>query len=155
LVSVAIFTLSQMGVNTTSGSLVLRMVFVGIGLGITFPIFTLSVQNAFEHSRMGVATASTQLFRSIGGTVGTAILGGVLASRLNTFPTKTKLAFATSLREVFFIASIFMTASFIVSFFLKEIPLRKTHEALSEEVGKELAAEEGTLPAKDEPTIIS
>ena len=154
LVSVAIFTLSQMGVNTTSGSLVLRMVFVGVGLGITFPIFTLSVQNAFDHSRMGVATASTQLFRSIGGTVGTAILGGVLASRLNTFPFKNKLAFASSLTEVFFIASIFMTAAFIVSFFLKEIPLRKTHEAFPEEIGKELAAEEGNLPAKSEPDLL-
>ncbi len=154
LVSVAIFTLSMMGVDTSSGSLVLRMVFVGIGLGITFPIFTLSVQNAFDHSKMGVATASTQLFRSIGGTVGTAILGGVLTSKLNTFPAKTKVAFASSLTEVFFIASIFMAASFIVSFFLKEIPLRKTHAVGSEEAGKELAAEEGILPSKDEPSLV-
>ena len=153
LASTAIFFLSKMGIDTSQTTLVVRMVGTGIGLGITFPIFTLAVQNAFDHSKMGVATASTQLFRSIGGTVGTAILGGVFNSRISTFTVKSKEVFAQGLTEVFFIASIFMASSFLVSFLLKEIPLRKTHAQGPEEVGKELAAEEGNFPAKDEPIL--
>ena len=82
IAAVAMFFLSRMGVNTTETDLILRMIGTGIGLGVSFPIFNLAVQNAFDHSKLGVVTASTQLFRSIGGTVGTAILGGILNSAL-------------------------------------------------------------------------
>jgi len=58
------------------------MIITGIGLGLTMPIFNVAVQNAFDHSKLGVVSASTQLFRSIGGTVGVAVLGGLLNSRL-------------------------------------------------------------------------
>jgi hypothetical protein len=46
------------------------------------PIFNLIVQNAFDHSRLGVVTASVQLFRQIGATVGVAIMGSVLNNGL-------------------------------------------------------------------------
>lgn len=155
IATVALYFLSTMSVNTKQGELIIRMIATGIGLGMAFPIFILAVQNAFDHSKMGVVTASTQLFRSIGGTVGTAVLGGVLNNRLNQFPVKNKLAFASAITEVFFIASILLGAAFITSFFLKEIPLRKTHAGSMEEAGKELAAEEGNFPAKDEPDLFS
>ena len=151
--AIAVYMLSIMSVNTTQTELLIRMVSVGVGLGVTFPIFTLAVQNAFDHSRLGVATASTQLFRSIGGTVGTAILGGVLNARLSQFPIKSKEAFASAITEVFLIASVLMGMAFIASFFLKEIPLRKTHAGPMEEAGKELAAEEGTFPSASEPDL--
>lgn len=217
LASGAIFLLSKMGPQTSQFSMILRMIGTGAGLGVSFPVFTLVVQNAFDHSKMGVATASTQLFRSIGGTVGTAVLGGVLNNKLtsnlgelssdafvqmakrvnpqfdlsavdvnkfqavltgqgkemilqklnelpaplqsqalaafNDFLQKVKIAFSTSVTEVFFISSIFMTGAFITSFFLKEIPLRRTHVPAFEEAGRELAVEEGEIPAKDEPKI--
>ncbi len=216
--TVAMYFLSRMTVQTSQMQLLVRMIATGAGLGITFPIFTLAVQNAFDHSKLGVATASTQLFRSIGGTVGTAVLGGVLnnslASKLGNlssdpfvhmiaqfnpqfqvnhidanklqglltgparrqiemklsqlpvpmqsqasvafgeFVNKTKDAFASSITEVFFIATVVMGLAFFASFLLKEIPLRKTHHAGPiEEAGRELAAEEGTIPARDEPNL--
>jgi hypothetical protein len=76
------FFLSQMGIATTQTELIIRMIATGVGMGISFPVFTLVVQNAVDHSQLGVATASTQMFRSIGGTVGTAILGSILNSAL-------------------------------------------------------------------------
>lgn len=82
LATVAIFLVSQLGADATQLGLIWRMILIGIGLGVSFPIFTLAVQNAFDHTKLGVATASTQLFRSIGGTVGTAVLGGILNSNL-------------------------------------------------------------------------
>jgi hypothetical protein len=58
------------------------MVALGISLGLTMPVFNIAVQNAFEQSKIGVVTASTQLFRSIGGTVGIAVLGAVFNNTL-------------------------------------------------------------------------
>lgn len=56
------------------------MVFAGVGLGTAMPILTLAVQNEFEQHELGVATASTQLFRGLGSTIGTAVLSGVLTA---------------------------------------------------------------------------
>lgn len=77
-----LFYFSTIGIHTTNFSLILRMIVLGIGLGSTMPIFTLAVQSAFPKNRLGEVTAGTQLFRSVGGTVGTAILGGIMNSRL-------------------------------------------------------------------------
>ena len=54
------------------------MVFAGLGLGMAMPILNLAVQNEFEQKDLGAATASVQLFRGLGSTVGTALLSGIL-----------------------------------------------------------------------------
>ena len=82
ILSLALFLLSHVTSETTKTELVERMVAMGFGLGMTMPVFNIAIQNAFDRSRLGVVTASTQMFRSIGGTVGTAVMGGVLNSAL-------------------------------------------------------------------------
>jgi hypothetical protein len=57
------------------------MLVIGVGLGLTMPLYTLVVQNAVPYRMMGAGTAATQFFRSIGGTLGAAILGSVMLSR--------------------------------------------------------------------------
>ncbi len=74
--------LAQVKVSTSHVSLILEMVLMGISLGLTMPVFNIAVQNAFDRSKIGVVTASTQLFRSIGGTVGTAVLGALFNNAL-------------------------------------------------------------------------
>lgn len=175
IVVLGLFLLSKMTVSTTQTELVVRMIITGIGLGLTMPVFTLSVQNAFPYSKLGVVTASSQLFRSVGGVLGITILGNLMNSKLkdklpgffekiqnissvsqtqipgsNIILEKIKGAFASSITEIFFVEMFVIVFAFFVSFFLKEIPLRKTHEGPIE-VGRELAAEEGTFPPKDEP----
>lgn len=54
---------------------------VGTGLGLTFPVFTIAVQNAAPAEMLGAATSSAQFFRQIGGTLGAAVLGAFLAGR--------------------------------------------------------------------------
>lgn len=76
--TVGIFTLSTLGVNSGYWDLAWRMAVTGLGLGMAMPIFNLAVQNALPQKDLGAVTSSTQLFRSIGGTVGLAIMGGVL-----------------------------------------------------------------------------
>lgn len=78
----ALFYFSTINENTTNTALIIRMVILGTGLGATMPIFTLAVQSAFDKNRLGEVTAGSQLFRSVGGTVGTAVLGGIMNSRL-------------------------------------------------------------------------
>ncbi|MGH2551394.1 MAG: MDR family MFS transporter, partial [Thermomicrobiales bacterium] len=60
------------------------MVITGIGIGFTMPTFTLAVQNAFPQRQIGVVTSSVQFFRSIGATVGIAVMGSMLTSDLKS-----------------------------------------------------------------------
>jgi hypothetical protein len=127
------------------------------------PIFNLIVQNAFPHSRLGIATASVQLFRSIGATIGVAVMGSVLNNRLahhlagaasapsanqlssldpRSIPPVVKSALASSISEVFLIGGLVVSLAFLASWFLKEVPLRTSHdhEPFVEGIGKEVNA---------------
>jgi hypothetical protein len=46
-------------------------------------VLVLAVQNAVDYSELGVATSGATLFRSIGGSVGTAVLGSIFSNRLS------------------------------------------------------------------------
>jgi len=56
------------------------MVVTGLGMGIGMPTITLAVQAEFTQHDLGVATSSTQLFRGLGTTIGTAIFGAILTA---------------------------------------------------------------------------
>ncbi|MEK4511140.1 MDR family MFS transporter [Paenibacillus sp. FSL K6-2524] len=61
---------------------VLSMIVFGLGLGLGMPVFSLATQNAAAHKDLGVATASSQLFRNLGGTIGIAVMGTVMSNSL-------------------------------------------------------------------------
>jgi EmrB/QacA subfamily drug resistance transporter len=82
LIVIGMFSFISITTETGSLALALRMIVLGLGLGCTFPVFNIAVQNAFGPERVGEVTASVQLARNVGGTVGTAILGGVMNSQL-------------------------------------------------------------------------
>ncbi|WP_226670115.1 MDR family MFS transporter [Metabacillus litoralis] len=84
ITTVGMFLFTTMNAQTSQWLLVLYLVLVGLGLGIGMTVFTLTVQNAVEQRYLGVATATSQLFRSLGGTVGVAIMGTVLNQRMST-----------------------------------------------------------------------
>lgn len=73
---------STMTENTPIWLAIVYMIVVGSGLGIANPILTLTVQNAVPDRQLGVATASTQLFRQLGGTLGVSLLGTVMNQRV-------------------------------------------------------------------------
>lgn len=76
--------LARVGADSSNTELTLAMVVVGVGLGGAMQTYTLAVQNAVAREDLGVATAATQFFRSAGATVGIAVLGTVMSSRLLT-----------------------------------------------------------------------
>ncbi|MCI3926307.1 DHA2 family efflux MFS transporter permease subunit [Paenibacillus sp. TRM 82003] len=82
IMGVGMGLLTTMNTSTTNLTAILYMIVVGLGLGTSFPIFTLTVQNAVSDRLLGVATASTQLFRQLGGTIGVAIMGTVMSHRM-------------------------------------------------------------------------
>ncbi|CAH1194952.1 Multidrug resistance protein 3 [Paenibacillus auburnensis] len=61
---------------------VLSMIVFGLGLGLGMPVFSLATQNAVSHTELGAVTASTQLFRNLGGTIGIAVMGTVMSNNL-------------------------------------------------------------------------
>ncbi len=70
--------------NAQTGTtfVVTAMVLMGAGMGFSSTSYMLSVQNAVPWSLRGVATASTQFFRTIGGTVGVAVMGTILNAQM-------------------------------------------------------------------------
>jgi len=52
----------------------------GLGTGMTFPIATISVQNAVERAHLGVATGVLTFLRALGGALGVAVLGAIALS---------------------------------------------------------------------------
>ncbi|KZR57226.1 MDR family MFS transporter [Pseudobacillus badius] len=59
--------------------------FVGVGMGLTSTAFIVSIQNSVQWDQRGAATAANMFMRNLGNTVGAALLGGVLNSRLQAF----------------------------------------------------------------------
>lgn len=74
------FLLSRMGIDATNALVVRNMIVTGLGIGVMMSLFTIIVQNAFPFSQLGQVTASLQFFRSIGGTIGVAIMGTVMSN---------------------------------------------------------------------------
>lgn len=52
----------------------------GIGMGLTFPVTTVSVQNGVDQRHLGVATGVLTFLRSLGGALGVAALGAIALS---------------------------------------------------------------------------
>ena len=180
IAAVGFFLLTRMQINPSRSALVFNLVIIGAGLGPTFPVFMISVQNAFPHHILGVVTGSIQFFRSVGGAVGTAVLGSFLSMRLQAHMSRLlaqhqdisgnwqaymgdplamlnggglsrfthaatgagvsgdslaesslpvlREAFRLAMHEVFLLGLAMLTVSFLICFFLKEIPLRTSNE---------------------------
>src|SRR5215213_3294715 len=78
------FLLTRLGYGSTQTDLTLDMIVVGLGLGAVLQTYTLVVQNATSREDLGVATSTTQLSRSLGATLGTAIFGTIMTNGMKT-----------------------------------------------------------------------
>ena len=80
LLMVAGFGLLDMMTSQTEIGVVLRNVgLVGSGMGLVMITQIIAVQSSVSRDRLGIATSTAQFFRSIGGAVGVAIMGAVMA----------------------------------------------------------------------------
>jgi EmrB/QacA subfamily drug resistance transporter len=176
VMSVGLYLLSRLTPTTSTLQASLLMLVVGIGLGSVMQVLVIAVQNAVEYRDLGVATSGATLFRLIGGSLGTAILGAVFTARLTRqlasisgataahihAPSAREMAalppavrqmytaaFTASIDTVFLVATCVCVVGFLLAFFLPERPLRATIAATAAEPGEE-AAEAFARPVDDE-----
>jgi EmrB/QacA subfamily drug resistance transporter len=82
VMAVGLFLLSNIRADTPIPMLWLWMFITGLGVGPTFSVFILVVQNSVPVARLGTATANLTFFQQVGGTVGLAITGSIFGARL-------------------------------------------------------------------------
>jgi predicted MFS family arabinose efflux permease len=75
VVAVGLLLLTNLRADTPRPLIWLWMLVAGLGIGPTFAVFTLVVQNAVPVRELGSATSGVTLFQQVGGTVGLAIVG--------------------------------------------------------------------------------
>jgi EmrB/QacA subfamily drug resistance transporter len=138
-----LFLLSGIGPGTTRGVLTAELAVLGFGLGMVTQVLIVAVQNAASYEDLGVATSGATMFRLIGGSIGTAVLGTVFASRLGTEIGPAAVSAATG--DVFALAAAVAAGGFALTWFVPERPLRETVAAASGSVGQE-AAEAFAMP---------
>ena len=68
--------------DTTNGRVALNMIITGLGIGAAIQSYMLITQNAVPHQDMGVAVGTSTLARSLGSTIGVAVLGTILTQGL-------------------------------------------------------------------------
>lgn len=73
--------LAFVGESTSRAFLIGLLLLIGLGMGFTSSTFVIALQNAVAWSQRGVVTATSQFFRTIGGSIGVAVLGAVLTAR--------------------------------------------------------------------------
>jgi len=82
VMTAGLFLLSRLSPGTSTYLTSAYILLLGIGLGMVMQVLVIAVQNAVDYRDLGVATSGATLFRLIGGSLGTAILGAIFATRL-------------------------------------------------------------------------
>ncbi|MBE8516934.1 MFS transporter [Amycolatopsis sp. H6(2020)] len=96
----------------TSAALVL----IGAGLGLSTQMMTLIAQNTVPAEEIGVATANTTMFRTIGGAIGTSVFGALLTGG----------TLVTGMSRIFTAAAVVAAVAAVAAWRIRETPLRST-----------------------------
>jgi EmrB/QacA subfamily drug resistance transporter len=96
IVAVALVLLSTMTATMPVWLICCYLAIMGIGLGMSMQILVLIVQNQFPNSQLGMATASSNYFRQIGASLGSAVVGSLFATKLASLLSERLPAAATS-----------------------------------------------------------
>jgi len=78
VIVVGSFLLTNLGVATGFGTVVIDMVVLGLGIGSLMPLLSVAVQNAFPYEMMGTVNSSQQFVSSLGGVIAAPIFGTIL-----------------------------------------------------------------------------
>ncbi len=82
ILAVAAFLMTMFDGATTALFFSAALMLFGAGLGLIFPMTTTVVQNAVPRDLMGTATASSVMFRQIGGSMSVAVFGAIFAANM-------------------------------------------------------------------------
>jgi EmrB/QacA subfamily drug resistance transporter len=131
LMAIGLLLLSRLDAHSSRATAGVFLVVFGVGFGMVSQILTVAIQNAVERRDIGIATASANLFRSLGGSVGVAVFGAIFASRVPAGIDGAQLAkrpdpgaVADALHSVFLAAAPVAALGLAAVLLLKEVPLR-------------------------------
>lgn len=144
--AIGVIMLAQLSVDIPRWFVSFGMLLLGAGFGMTMPTSTLAVQNSVEWRDLGVASSLVTFFRSLGGAIGLAIYGAIFNAQiaasnvderllrapatLATLPPAAQEQVMKALADAvgfLFVCSVpVMIVGFVLSLFIKEIPLRET-----------------------------
>lgn len=79
VLTVAMLLLTTIGPETPLALITLYLFLVGIGIGPTMSVGIVSIQTAIPREHLGVGTASANMFRLIGGAIGTSVFGAIFS----------------------------------------------------------------------------
>jgi EmrB/QacA subfamily drug resistance transporter len=180
LMTGALYLLSRLAVDTSTWVAALYMLILGLGLGMVMQVLVLAAQNAVDYRHLGVATSGATLFRQVGGSIGVSVFGAIFANRLGSelasrlpagahVPTAANpaivrqlppsvhapyvAAFAASLRPVFLAATAIGFVAFLLTWLLREVPLRQT--ARAEGIGESFASPRDDSSERELERIVS
>ncbi|MFJ6794258.1 MDR family MFS transporter [Streptomyces sp. NPDC091268] len=122
VVGLGLYLLSTMDATTGRGTSAAYMVVLGTGLGLAMQMPMTIAQNSVEVKDMGVASASSTLFRTIGGSFGVALFGSLFARRVGDGITPRSVAAGT--HSLFLCAALLSLAGLAAAVCVKEVPLR-------------------------------
>ncbi|WP_431989929.1 MDR family MFS transporter [Streptomyces albogriseolus] len=88
IMTVGLGLLSTIDADTSFTVLGVHMAVLGIGVGMLMQNLVLAAQNDVPAGELGAATSVLSFFRSMGGTIGTSVLGAILANRVASEMTK-------------------------------------------------------------------
>lgn len=175
LLTLGIWLFSHLTLTTSHVTLSVWMLVIGAGLGMFMQIPTLAVQNSTRRKDMGTATSTVTFFRSLGSSIGGAVFGSILVSRLThhiqeTLPQAKAFtdaavstgvsnippaikhdvlqAYVASFHDMFLLAIPFTVAAFVVALFLRESPLKDSTIEVTKGETFEHHAEKQNAPSK-------
>jgi EmrB/QacA subfamily drug resistance transporter len=150
--TVGLVLLARLTPATDVRELMIQLLILGSGIGLVTQVLVIAVQNSARYEELGAATSGVTMFRLIGGSLGTAVLGTIFASRMGALAAEgASLALTDALARVFIVAAVVSIAGFALAWLVPELPLRETVAAAGSNVGQE-AAEAFSMPAPDDNT---
>lgn len=81
--AVGLYLMTNLRVDTPVTTVWIWMLITGLGIGPSFSIFTIVVQNAVGRHMLGAVSSALTFFRQVGGSVGLAMAGAIFGSTLN------------------------------------------------------------------------
>jgi EmrB/QacA subfamily drug resistance transporter len=135
LVALSLFLYSRLTAESSIAYLLLPMVVSGAGMAITMTPATAAALSAVSHDKAGVGSAVMNSARQVGGSIGIALMGAVVAERLSAAlraGATQRAAFMQGIHGGFLVAAAIAVVSAAIGF----TTLRKhEHTAIGELVG--------------------
>ncbi|WP_433603985.1 MDR family MFS transporter [Dactylosporangium sp. CA-139114] len=115
--------LATMTEHTSRATTGVFMALIGAGLGCTMQMATTIAQNSVEPRDLGAASAATNLFRTLGGSVGVAVFGTLFTNAVAGHVAD-PAGIATGVRHIFLVTLFVCVAGLIAAARIEEVPLR-------------------------------